>query len=98
MSHRALEKCRGDAMFFVDEQKPENCRVNFDAKTYDRNEMRVMLDRYLRLLEAAAREPELPIGRLLRDDRRQATAMDVRKLRGAFLRRSLQVFTPHRRC
>ena len=51
--------------FFVEEQKPENCRVHFDAKTYDRNEMRVMLDRYLRLLEAAAREPELPIGKLL---------------------------------
>ena len=27
--------------------------------------MRAMLDRYLRLLEAAAREPELPIGTLL---------------------------------
>ena len=52
-------------MFEVDERKPENCRVNFDANTYDRNEMRVMLDRYLRLLEAAAREPELPIGKLL---------------------------------
>ena len=52
-------------MFYVDEQKPENCRVNFDANTYDRNEMRAMLDRYLRLLEAAAREPELPIGKLL---------------------------------
>ena len=51
--------------FFVEEQKPENCRVNFDANTYDRNGMRAMLDRYLRLLEAAAREPELPIGKLL---------------------------------
>jgi amino acid adenylation domain-containing protein len=50
---------------FVDEQKPENCRVNFDANTYDRNEMRSMFDRYLRLIEAAAEEPELPIGRLL---------------------------------
>jgi hypothetical protein len=50
---------------FVDEQKPENCRVNFDANTYDRKEMRAMLDRYLRLLEAAARKPELPIGTLL---------------------------------
>lgn len=50
---------------FVDEQKPENCRVNFDANTYDRNEMRSMFDRYLRLLEAAAEEPELPIGKLL---------------------------------
>jgi amino acid adenylation domain-containing protein len=52
-------------LFEVDERKPENCRVNFDANTYDRNEMRVMLDRYLRLLEAAASEPELPIGKLL---------------------------------
>ena len=51
--------------FYVDEKKPENCRVNFDANTYDRHKMRVMLDRYLRLLEVAAREPELPIGKLL---------------------------------
>jgi hypothetical protein len=52
-------------MFEVDERKPENCRVNFDANTYDRNEMRFMLDRYLRLLEAAAHEPKLPIRKLL---------------------------------
>jgi Condensation domain len=55
------QKC----MFVIDERKPGNCRVDFDANTYDRSEMRAMLDRYLRLLEAAAREPELPIGRLL---------------------------------
>ncbi len=53
-------------VFEVDERKPENCRVNFDANTYDRNEMRLMVDRYLRLLETAAREPELPIGKLLK--------------------------------
>jgi amino acid adenylation domain-containing protein len=53
-------------MFDIDERKPENCRVLFDANAYDRNEMRAMLDRYLRLLEVAAREPELPIGKLLR--------------------------------
>jgi amino acid adenylation domain-containing protein len=58
---RMPRKC----MFEVDERKPENCRVNFDANAYDRNEMRVMLDRYLRLLEAASREPKLPIGKLL---------------------------------
>jgi non-ribosomal peptide synthetase component F len=58
---RMPRKC----MFEVDERNPENCRVNFDANAYDRNEMRVMLDRYLRLLEAAAREPELPLGDLL---------------------------------
>jgi amino acid adenylation domain-containing protein len=52
-------------LFEVDERKPENCRVDFDANTYDRNEMRVMLDRYLRLLEAAASGPELPITKLL---------------------------------
>ena len=50
---------------YIDEQKPENCRVNFDANLYDRNGMRAMLDRYLRLLEASAREPELPLGMLL---------------------------------
>ena len=50
--------------FYLD-RKPENCRVNFDANVYDRNGMRTMLDRYLRLLEAAAREPELPIGTLV---------------------------------
>jgi hypothetical protein len=52
-------------MFNIDERKPENCRVNFDANAYDRSEMRAMLDRYLKLLEAAAREPERPIGSLL---------------------------------
>jgi non-ribosomal peptide synthetase component F len=49
---------------FIDERRPENCRINFDANTYDREEMLAMLDRYLRLLEAAARDPELPIGKL----------------------------------
>jgi hypothetical protein len=52
-------------MFDIDERKPENCRINFDANLYDRSEMRVMLDRYLKLLEAAAREPELPLRKLL---------------------------------
>ena len=50
---------------YIDEQKPENCRLNFDANFYDRNGMRAMLDRYLRLLEAAALQPELSIGTLL---------------------------------
>jgi amino acid adenylation domain-containing protein len=51
--------------FYVEAQKPENCRVHFDAGVYDRNGMRVMLDRYLALLEAVAHEPELPIGKLI---------------------------------
>ena len=61
----AIGKMPWGCQFFVEEQKPANCRINFDANTYDRNEMRLMLDRYLRLLEVAAREPELPIGELL---------------------------------
>jgi amino acid adenylation domain-containing protein len=52
-------------LFEIDERKSENCRVSFDANLYDRKEMRVMLDRYLRLVETAAREPELPISKLL---------------------------------
>jgi hypothetical protein len=51
--------------FFVESEKPENCCVHFDAGAYEQNEMRLMLDRYLRLLEAAGREPELAIGKLL---------------------------------
>jgi hypothetical protein len=67
MSHEFCDvgKMPHKCVFDVDEQQPENCRVNFDANNYDRNEMRVMLDRYLRLLEAAMRKPELPIATLL---------------------------------
>ena len=50
--------------FYLD-RKPENCLVNFDANLYDRNGMRVLLDRYHRLLETVARNPELPIRTLL---------------------------------
>jgi hypothetical protein len=38
--------------------------MRFDAAQYSRNGMRALLDRYLRLLEAAASAPELPIGKL----------------------------------
>jgi amino acid adenylation domain-containing protein len=54
-----------DCTVYIDERKPENCRVNFDANNYDRNGIRAMLKQYLWLLEAAALEPELPIGTLL---------------------------------
>jgi len=57
-----LWKC----MFSIDDRKPENCTVNFDANSYDRKAMRLLLDRYLRLLQAVSREPELPIGELLK--------------------------------
>ena len=50
---------------YVDERKPEYCRVDFDAGLYNRNGIHAMLDRYLRLLEVASHEPELPIGTLL---------------------------------
>jgi hypothetical protein len=50
---------------FVDEQKPENCRVNFDANIHDREALQSMLDRYLRLLRAVADNPESPLEKLL---------------------------------
>jgi amino acid adenylation domain-containing protein len=50
---------------YFDEKRPENCRLNFDTRRFNGDEMRIMLDRYLRLLEAAARAPELSIGKLL---------------------------------
>ena len=54
-----------ECMIYVDGKKPENCQVRFDANHYDRKEMRALLDRYLRLIDTAAREPELPIGKLV---------------------------------
>jgi amino acid adenylation domain-containing protein len=51
-------------LFYVDAKRPENCQVRFDARLYEPKEMRALLDRYLRLLETASREPELPIGQL----------------------------------
>jgi Condensation domain len=53
-------------LFYVDAKKPENCQVRFDAGRYEPKRMRALIDRYLRLLAAAAREPELPIGQLQR--------------------------------
>ena len=50
--------------FFIDEKKPDNCHVYFDAGLYGRNGMRALSDRYLRLLETAAREPEQLVGKL----------------------------------
>ena len=54
----------GGCHFYNDQKKPENCRVYFDARRYAKKEMRVLLDRYLRLLEVAAHEPEKTIGGL----------------------------------
>ena len=51
-------------LFYVDAKRPENCQVRFDARLYEPKDMRALLDRYLRLLETASREPELPIGQL----------------------------------
>jgi non-ribosomal peptide synthetase component F len=51
-------------LFYVDARRPQNCQVRFDARLYHPDDMRALLDRYLRLLEAAAREPDLPLARL----------------------------------
>jgi hypothetical protein len=49
----------------IDERKPENCRISFDANVYDPSEMRLMRDRYLRLLELIGEELKLPLGKLM---------------------------------
>jgi hypothetical protein len=64
-------------MIYIDERKPENCRINFDANIYDREEMRAMLNRYLQLLEAAAQEPQVPIGKLLMSMRWDAVIAEI---------------------
>jgi hypothetical protein len=61
----------------IDERKPENCRISFDANVYDRDEMRAMLDRYMRLLEFIAAKPELPLGKLMRVMRWEAAIGDL---------------------
>jgi non-ribosomal peptide synthetase component F len=49
----------------IDERNPENCRVDFNANLYEREGMQALVDRYVRLLEIASRQPELTIGRLV---------------------------------
>jgi hypothetical protein len=50
---------------YIDEHTPANCSVAFDAGIYVRSEMNRMLDRYLRLLQAASYEPDASIEKLL---------------------------------
>jgi non-ribosomal peptide synthetase component F len=61
-------------LFYVDEKAPANCHVRFDASRCERQDMRALLDRYVELLEIAAREPEVPIATLL-------TRLDPKPLR-----------------
>jgi non-ribosomal peptide synthetase component F len=52
-------------LFYVDEKAAANCHVRFDANRCAPGDMRALLDRYVQLLEAAAREPEAPVATLL---------------------------------
>ena len=73
-SDRPFGELSFDIESSVPGRMPRGCRMyvslsgdgvmRFDAAHYSRNGMRALLDRYLRLLEAAASEPELPIGKL----------------------------------
>jgi amino acid adenylation domain-containing protein len=51
---------------YVDAKKSENCQIRFDANNYSRRGMSALLDLYLRLLVIAAREPNLPVDKLLK--------------------------------
>jgi amino acid adenylation domain-containing protein len=61
----------------IGEQKPESCRISFDANVYDRGEMRLMRDQYLRLLELIAAEPEQPLGKLMMRMQWDAAMADI---------------------
>jgi hypothetical protein len=62
---------------YIDERRPENCRISFDANIYDPGGMRAMLDRYLQLLEVIAEEPELPLLKLMMMMRWNAAVSEV---------------------
>jgi hypothetical protein len=51
--------------FCIDAQKPENCQARFDANNYERKDVCALVDRYLLVLEAGARQPDLPMGMIL---------------------------------
>jgi hypothetical protein len=61
----------------IDERKPENCRISFDASAYDREEMRRMVDQFLRLLEVVAGNPELSLGNLMMAARWNAAFAEI---------------------
>jgi hypothetical protein len=70
---------------FIDEQQPENCRLNFDAGIHDRRSVCAMLAQYLMLLNFVARQPQLPISRalmLMRWDDALSEVIDEDKLHG----------------
>jgi non-ribosomal peptide synthetase component F len=50
---------------FVDKGTPSNCRIEFDANRYRPDDVRSFAASYVRLLEAAAGNPDLSIGELV---------------------------------
>jgi hypothetical protein len=50
----------------VDQHHDEHgCRASFDTRIYDPSRARKWLDRFVRLLDAASADPDLPVGKLL---------------------------------
>jgi non-ribosomal peptide synthetase component F len=63
--HSPIGKMPWGCQVMIDERNPEDCRVEFNANLYDRKGMQAMIDRYVRLIEIAARQPEVTIGSLV---------------------------------
>jgi len=63
--HSPIGKMPWGCQIVIDERNPEDCRVEFNANLYDRKGMQAMIDRYVRLLEIAARQPDVTIGSLV---------------------------------
>jgi amino acid adenylation domain-containing protein len=68
-----------ECTIYVDEQAPDACRTMFDAGLYDRDGMAAFMDRYVRLLDAAALRPDLAVGELLRRSRPARRFAGVRR-------------------
>lgn len=60
-----VERMPWGCQMHIDARAPANSRLEFDARSYPREAMQAMVDRYVRLLEVAAQEPGLTIGRLV---------------------------------
>jgi amino acid adenylation domain-containing protein len=55
----------GFSLTFDQYNEPGHCRVDFDARIYDPEQVRAFLGRYTRFLEAASCEPDRPLSQLL---------------------------------
>jgi hypothetical protein len=72
---------------YVDAAKPANNEVRYDANRLGRREMQALLDRYVALMDAAARQPDQSLHRLLVLIGRRPLGLTVAKWSATFRKR-----------